>query len=380
MNIPLKVLIIEDSEIDAKLLVAMLRRGGFEPEFERVGDAAGLSAALDRWKWDVVLSDHLLPGIDSIEALGMVRAIDPDVPFIIVSGVIGDDLAVAAMKAGAQDYLMKTNLSRLAVAVARELQDAEDRRARQAAERALMAQEEELRIARDVQRRLFPVDAPVWAGRDIAGASLPATATDGDYFDFFPDPGGGLCVVAGDVTGHGLGPALLMADVRAYLRALALVDRSLVDILTQVRRLLKVDLGSERFITLLFARFDADVRTLEYLNAGHPPAYVMAPDGRIKAEMVSTAPALGIDGPEIMPEPGRIDLEPGDLVLLLTDGVIEARSSAQEEFGEARAVEIVQRERARPAAEIVQALLHAVRQFVGNGSQQDDMTAVVVKT
>ena len=146
MNIPLKVLIIEDSEIDAKLLVAMLRRGGFEPEFERVGDAAGLSAALDRWKWDVVLSDHLLPGIDSIEALGMVRAIDPDVPFIIVSGVIGDDLAVAAMKAGAQDYLMKTNLSRLAVAVARELQDAEDRRARQAAERALMAQEEELQL------------------------------------------------------------------------------------------------------------------------------------------------------------------------------------------------------------------------------------------
>lgn len=379
MNTLLKVLLIEDSESDANLLVSLLRRGGYDPQFQRVVNAAGLTKALDEQKWDVILADHRLPEFNSIEALGMVRALDPDVPFIIVSGVIGDEVAVAAMKAGAQDYLMKSNLSRLVVAVARELQDAEDRRARQAAERVLLAQAEEFRIARDVQRRLFPAASPAVAGCDLAGASCPAAATGGDYYDFIADPQGGLSIVIGDVTGHGLGPALLMADARAYLRALVLSGRSLEEIVGQARKLLKADLGADRFITLLFARFDPAARTLEYINAGHPAGHVFAQDGRLKAELSSGAPALGIDWQEEPLVPGRIILDSGDLVLLLTDGVSEARSPAEEEFGDTRVLEIVRREQARPSAEIVQAILDAVEAFSQPRCLQDDMTAVVMK-
>lgn len=379
MNKPLKVLIIEDSEADAILILSLLRRGGYDPRFQRVASAAELSVALKQPPWDIVLADHRMPGFNSIEALGMVKALDPDLPFIIVSGVIGDDLAVAAMKAGAQDYLMKSNLARLVVAVERELIEAADRRARREAERALLAQREELRIARDVQQRLFPERPPRVAGCDLAGASIAATATGGDYYDFIADAAGGLYVVEGDVTGHGLGPALLMADVRAYLRALLLSGRSLPEILSQTRHLLKADLGSDLFITLFLARLEPSRRTWEYISAGHPAGHVLAADGRLKTELVSSTSALGIDESTPPPESGRMVLAPGDLVLLMTDGVVEARSRANEEFGEERALDVVRRAQARPAAEIVQRLLEAAREHAGPDNVQDDMTAIVLK-
>ena len=217
---PLKVLVVEDSEVDALLLLEQLKEGGYEPESARVDNADDLARALEKQNWDIIFSDHNMPQFSSTEALEMVRSSARDVPFIIVSGSIGEEAAVAAMRAGAQDYLMKTNLARLVAAVERELVDVEHRRAHRVAERALLAQEEEFRLAREVQQHLFPSVAPELAGYDVAGASWPAAATGGDYFDYIPAPDGSLVVVVGDVTGHGLGPALLMTDARAYLRTL----------------------------------------------------------------------------------------------------------------------------------------------------------------
>ncbi len=379
MRRPLKVLIVEDSEIDEILLLSLLREGGYDPDFRRVDTAAGLSAAMKDQKWDVVLSDHFMPGFNSSQALKIVRAADPDVPFLIVSGTIGDEMAVLAMKEGAQDYLMKNNLSRLVAAVDRELVDVEHRRARRLAEHALLAQQEEFRIAREVQQHLFPAAAPALAGYDIAGASRPATATGGDYYDFIPAPDGSLVVVVGDVTGHGLGPAMLMADARAYLRTLVLWKSSLAEILEQESLLLSGDLGNDRFITVLLARLRPATGDWEFINAGHPAGCVLAPDGRRKAVMASSAPALGIGRKDVRRVPGRIPLEKGDLVLLLTDGVLEVHSPSGEEFGEARALEVVRRERARPAAEIIRALLDEARRFGETSEAEDDMTAVVIK-
>ena len=376
----LRVLVIEDSEIDAMLLIEQLKAGGYAPEYQRVENADDLMAALETHSWDIIFSDHNMPQFSSTAALEMVRSSAIDVPFIIVSGAIGEEAAVAAMRAGAQDYLMKGNMARLVAAVDRELMDARERRGRRAAERALLAQEEELRIAREVQQQLFPAGPPQIAGFDIAGASCPAAATGGDYFDFIPTPQGRLLVVVGDVTGHGLGPALLMAAARAYLRALVLTEQRFEVILARARQLLIEDLGFDHFITLLFAELDPVARVWKYINAGHPSGYVLGPDGRIKGEMVSSTPALGIDREQETLVPGEIALEAGDLVLLLTDGVTEARSAADEEFSEARALEIVRRERSRPAAEIIQTLMEDVRRFsVPNNPNQDDMTAVVMK-
>ncbi|HHH38132.1 MAG TPA: GGDEF domain-containing response regulator [Sedimenticola sp.] len=134
MGKPIRLLIVEDSEDDTLLLTRELRRGGFTPSFQRVQSAEEMAQALASNTWDLVITDHNLPGFSSDAALRMVKAHNPDLPIIIVSGSIGEESAVAAMKAGAHDYLMKENLKRLVPAIDRELRDAETRRARRQAE------------------------------------------------------------------------------------------------------------------------------------------------------------------------------------------------------------------------------------------------------
>lgn len=376
---PLAALIIEDSEFDALFLLALLRQGGYEVRSRRVQDAASLSAALTSEHWDIVFSDHRMPNFDSTEALRIVKATRSDIPFIIVSGSIGEDVAVAAMKAGAQDYLMKGNLTRLVAAVERELQDAKDRQARREAERALLAQQEALRIAREVQEHLFPPRAPAIPGFDIAGATRPAEATGGDYYDFIRASSDRTFIVVGDVSGHGLGPALLMADVRAYLRALARDHADIRDMLDQANRLLRDDLGDFRFITMLFASLSSDTRRLRYLNAGHPAGYVLDGHGRVKAELASSSAALGLARDMKFPKAVEVRLEPADTVVLLTDGALEATSPGGEEFGLNRVLDLVRRERHRPASEIISALFDEVRRFSAVPELRDDLSAVIIK-
>ena len=135
MDAPLRVLLVEDSEDDTLLLVRSLRRGGYDPIWERVDTAAAMEAALDGRGWDLVISDHGMPAFDSAAALALLRRKGfVDLPFIIVSGQIGEDAAVAAMRAGAHDYLMKDNLARLNSAIERELREADVRRERRRAE------------------------------------------------------------------------------------------------------------------------------------------------------------------------------------------------------------------------------------------------------
>src|SRR5579864_7832219 len=134
MQTSIRLLIIEDSEDDAALQLLLLRQAGFQIKSERVYSAKGVAQALVK-DWDLVISDHSMPQFSGTEALKMVRAMDPDVPFIFVSGTIGEDAATDAMRTGAQDYVMKTNLKRLVPAVQRELRDAGERKERKRLDR-----------------------------------------------------------------------------------------------------------------------------------------------------------------------------------------------------------------------------------------------------
>jgi len=152
MSQPLRVLLVEDSADDAALMERALRQGGYQPTCERVETAAAMRAALDRAPWDVVLSDHKLPELDSPAALGVLHASGLDLPFLIVSGSIGEELAVGIMRAGAHDYVGKDKLARLAPAVARALGAAAQRRQRRQAEAALEQSERRLREAQALGR------------------------------------------------------------------------------------------------------------------------------------------------------------------------------------------------------------------------------------
>jgi len=149
MSIRLRVLIVEDSENDALLVVRHLRKGGYEPEYERVETADAMRKALAERTWDLILCDYSLPGFSGLAAIALVKETGIDLPFILVSGAIGEEVAVTAMKAGANDYVMKDNLARLVAAIERELKEAESRTRRREAEESLRNSE---RLLADTQR------------------------------------------------------------------------------------------------------------------------------------------------------------------------------------------------------------------------------------
>ena len=146
MGIPLRVLIVEDSEDDSLLLVLELERGGYDLTHECVETAEALRAALDRQAWDLIISDYSLPQFSAPSALELLQQTGLDVPFILVSGTIGEEVAVSALKAGAEDFIVKGNLARLVPAIQRALREAEGRRARRRAEQALRESEERTRL------------------------------------------------------------------------------------------------------------------------------------------------------------------------------------------------------------------------------------------
>jgi DNA-binding NtrC family response regulator len=137
MALLLRVLIVEDSRDDTELMARFLKLNGYEVSFEQVSSAAACKSALDREVWDIVIADYALPGFSGLEALEICKKFGLDLPFIIVSGTIGEDIAVEAMKAGAHDYVMKGNLARLLPAIQRELREARVREGRRLAEAAL---------------------------------------------------------------------------------------------------------------------------------------------------------------------------------------------------------------------------------------------------
>lgn len=145
MNRPIRVLLVEDSENDVLLLLRHLQKGGYQPTSKAVDSAPAMIEALEKETWDIIISDYVVPGFGGLEALEVLKNHDLDLPFIIVSGQIGEDVAIKAMKAGAHDYVMKHNLSRLLPAVERELREAEMRRERRRSLQALKENEERFR-------------------------------------------------------------------------------------------------------------------------------------------------------------------------------------------------------------------------------------------
>ncbi len=240
-------------------------------------------------------------------------------------------------------------------------------------------QEIEMRYASDVQRRLYPAGAPRVAGLDIAAATFPALATCGDYYDFIPLPDGALGVVIGDVSGHGLGPALIMVETRACLHFLAQASTNLGDVLTKTNATLYEDLDDERYVALILAQFDPSARRLIYANAGHTSAYHLDGRGNVKAVMKSCGPPAGMMPNTVYGVTENPPLEDGDVVVFLTDGITETEDPSGNAFGAEAAIEVIRGHLDAPAQDLVQHLRDAARDFARGAPQEDDITLVVCK-
>jgi serine phosphatase RsbU (regulator of sigma subunit) len=298
-----------------------------------------------------------------------------EVPIVVLSGYNDESIAVRAVQAGAQDYLVKGQVDDNLLV--RSIRYAIERTRLHKAEAALRDASEEFRAAKEIQQRLFPAAAPQLAGFDIAGAAYPAKATAGDYFDYIPMLGNCLGVVVGDVSSHGMGPALLMSETRACLRTLAYGESDVGEILSRANQMLSADTHDFHFVTLALARLDPAKCELVYGSAGQR-SYLLHGDGKVTL-LDSTSLPLGVDEATRVPTLPPIQLLPGDLLLLLTDGLVEAESTNRQRFGTDRAIEVIQAHRERPAKEIIAELRCSVDEFCENQPIQDDVTVVIVK-
>lgn len=249
---------------------------------------------------------------------------------------------------------------------------------RRAAERIIYERDHEFQLARRIQQDLLPCHAPVVGGFDIAGVSLPAQETGGDYFDYFPMPNGDLGIAIGDASGHGIAAALLMTEVRAFVRALALTGHNIEEILMQTNRHFANDASDGYFVTFFLACLSSKDRSFLYTSAGHPPGYLFDREGQIKAVLRSTGIPLGLYPEADYPRAQKLLLQPDDLLFLYTDGIVEAHSPGEDLFGSERALQVVQGCISRSAPEIVNHLMTVVQTFI-QGNHVDDMTAVCIK-
>jgi phosphoserine phosphatase RsbU/P len=237
--------------------------------------------------------------------------------------------------------------------------------------------EHHLELARDVQATMLPACAPRVPGYDLAGMNLPTMEIGGDYFDYLPIGHGRLALVVADVAGKGMSAAIIMATFRAALRAELRREEGVVAVMEAVDGLLRDSIDSSRYVTAVYGVLDPATGELTYMNCGQTPPILLRADGSC-VWLDKGRPALGMPV-DVPGESGLVVLEPGDMLVIYTDGVVELSDPSGEEYGLPR-LEVLLRNRASlSAAAIVNEVQRATTDFRALPTYEDDFTLMVVK-
>ncbi|RZU41559.1 serine phosphatase RsbU (regulator of sigma subunit) [Edaphobacter modestus] len=246
-------------------------------------------------------------------------------------------------------------------------------------QRQLKEVEHDLEIARSIQQSLLPRTRPIIEGMEISGWNLPADATGGDYFDWKKLRDGRLVVTLADVTGHGIGPALLASVCRAYARSSFDTHDDVVRAMQHINQYFGEDLPSGSFATFVAAVCSNNNGRVELISAGHGPLFVYSSARDAFQEFAAQAIPLGLLPDLNAGEPVILDLDCGDMVVLATDGFFEWENADGEQFGDERMTRTIRESRHLSPEEIIAELYSAVKAFANGTRQIDDLTAVVIK-
>jgi sigma-B regulation protein RsbU (phosphoserine phosphatase) len=239
--------------------------------------------------------------------------------------------------------------------------------------------EEELSIARDLQTSMLPAECPAIGGFEIAAHSLSAMEVGGDFYDFIDMGGNKVGMVIGDVTGKSVSGALVMSASRSVFRMLSEEDLTVGEIMVRANRRTKKDIKSGMFVALLYAVLSAEGRTLSLCSAGQTQPIHWSSEtnaSRLVETKGDTFP-LGILE-DVDYEETNLYLEPGDRVVLYTDGIVEAMNDKEEIFGFDRLLEVVQGARGTTADSLLKEIIDKVNVFAGGAAQHDDLTVIVI--
>ncbi|HEV8581157.1 MAG TPA: SpoIIE family protein phosphatase [Thermoanaerobaculia bacterium] len=237
--------------------------------------------------------------------------------------------------------------------------------------------EREMHLAAEIQRQILPKGAPVVPGYELTGWYRPARQVGGDYYDIFPHPDGRIGLVLGDVSGKGMPAALMVSTLHSALRLLLDQAPFGPTLLERLNRHIVESSAANKFITMLLAELDPRTGVLHYMNAGHNPGILLRLDGTVEQLGAGGLP-LGLL-PEALFQSRALTLEPGDLLCIYSDGITEAESPDEEEFGMGRLIDLLRSERDLPLAELVEAIPGAVGEFSRGLPQGDDQTLVLLR-
>jgi serine phosphatase RsbU (regulator of sigma subunit) len=237
----------------------------------------------------------------------------------------------------------------------------------------------EMELARRIQRGFLPEQLPAVEGYDIASWWQPAEFVSGDYYDWFRLPDERIGLAVGDVCGHGVGPSLIMASLRAMLHVLSKRQAEPDEMMSLLAQTLSCDLKETQFVTFLLAALDPREHTVRFCNAGHGPALHVARRAGRAERLKPTQLPLGFPTLAVNDGAAPIPLEPGDLLVLGTDGIIEARNRRGELFGFERLIEAVLEDPGSSAADVARRISEAVTRFQDGQPAKDDATLLVVE-
>lgn len=372
------ILIVDDNPANLRLLTGILRERGFHPRAVTSGRRALDSVELILP--DLILLDIRMPGMDGYEVCQRLKAnpATQEVPVIFISALDEISDKVKAFEIGGVDYITKP--FQLEEVVARLETHLTLRRLQQNLEEANQRMSRELALAAQVQASFLPKKNLALPGWEFSVALLPARQISGDFFDTIRLPGGQIGLLIADVVDKGVGAALFMAMSCTLLRTYLMEHPHEPGLVFQAvnEHLLRFT-TSEQFVTVFLGILDPSSGRLRYTNAGHHPPLLFSGTPGSEAQLLTQhGLPLGVLD-EAKWETFDLDINPGDVVVLHTDGIPDAQNTAQEFFGKQRLLAAVQAARDRTAEAIREAILDSVGQFVAGADLADDIALMVVK-
>ena len=383
----IKILSVDD-EAPLELLMKQyfrrkIRNGEYEFFFAHNGLEA-LSILYNNPDIEIVLSDINMPEMDGLTLLAKVNEMRNPALRVIMVSAYGDMKNIReAMNNGAFDFATKPiDMDDLSLTIEKAIAQIDFVHQSQKEHAQLESLKSDLTTARDIQQyilpRVFPPFPEVSDKVDIYATMKAAKDIGGDFYDFFRIDDNRIALVIADVCGKGIPAALFMAVSRTIIRSKGLQGESASACMTEVNRLLAAYSVGNMFVTVFYAIYDLRTGVVSYCNAGHNPPHLLRSNGTTSELPVSENTIMGVFD-TINYQEETLQLEPGDTLVMFTDGVTEATNAAYEEFGTERLDDILRKETGASSQQVVEALKAGIMNFVGDAEQSDDITMLVVK-
>jgi sigma-B regulation protein RsbU (phosphoserine phosphatase) len=381
-----KIMVVDDEPDLESLIRQRFRRQIRDSEYDFVFAATGLEALsrlLEFPDINIILSDINMPEMDGLTLLAKLNELkNPALKTVIVSAYGDMDNIRTAMNRGAFDFVTKpVDFNDLETTIKKTIHELEILRQAQQEHDQLVAIQQDLVVARNIQQSILPKVFPPFPERndfDIYAGMTPAKEVGGDFYDFFLIDKERLGLVIGDVSGKGIPAAIFMAVSRTLLKATAMKGLPPSECLAYVNDLLCLESTAAMFVTIFYGIFNTTTGEIEYSNGGHNPPYIMKADGKVQPLEMAGGIALGVmEGMSY--DVNRIELQPGDGIFLYTDGVTEAFNAEGVMYTDQRLEQLLTGQNSQSIKAIVQKVFKNVSDFSTGMEQSDDITILSMR-